>query len=269
MKGGYQHLRAFLTRPLGRDGFSIVEVMIVLAVSGGLFVAITMMLSGRQAQAQFNQAITSVKHEIEQVINEVQSGYSLASDSPYSCTVNGSGVPQIASGGSGQGTSTACIFLGKALQFSTNAEFDESYATYVIVGNRTAANFAASNPRTSTLLMETKPLRFGLRTEFVRNGVGQVGGVAFTTPFSQSGTVSQGSNSVELRPVGTSTNLTSNQFVSAVGLPAFASAAPNPAGGIQICLRSGTTNQSGLITVGAGNSPASVQLDIRATGDCT
>lgn len=264
MKGGYKRLIQSLARPVSRNGFTIVEVMIVLAVSGALFASVVLMVNGKRATAEFYQAANSVKLEIEQIVNEVESGYSLGSGS-YTCTVVGN-VPTITATPAAQGSNSGCIFLGKTVHFSQ--ALNDRYGVYVVVGNRLATDFASSSPRTSAILMETRQLHAGATLVYVRSGVGPtVGGFSLATGFTQTNTSSSGSQKVDVRPIG-SANQTSAQMIAAINTN-LSGVPPNPAGGVTVCLRSGATDQSALLTVGGSNARASVTLEIKGTVDCT
>src|SRR6266511_2117091 len=96
-------------------GFTVVETLIVLAVTGGLFVAIAATLSGRQNRTQFTQAIQEIQSQIQQVVNDVGSGY-FPSTNNFSCSATLAG-PSIATGSAEQGSNAGCVFIGKAIQF--------------------------------------------------------------------------------------------------------------------------------------------------------
>ena len=128
MKGGLRtryralHMRAqkvHCTDELTTDvpkntGFTIVEVMIVLAITGGLFISAAVMISGRTNKAQFEQSINQITAQLRQSINEVSTGY--YPNRGFQCQANGATV-SITAGTTEQGTNSGCMLLGKALQF--------------------------------------------------------------------------------------------------------------------------------------------------------
>lgn len=253
MKGGRPYFRRSKPHIGTSAGFTIVEVMIVLVVTGALFASIVLILSGRQATAQFNQAINNVKQEIEQIINEVQSGYPMPGN--FSCSLSG-GQPVITTlTTTEQGRNRDCVFLGKAVRFHATAD---NYTVYTIVGSRLGTDFATSYPTTHDVLRDEKFLGFGLRPQASSAS-------GFTVTHSFGG----GSHGVEIRSLPVPLSASQTVLVATISSAAFRSTAPNPVGGVRICLRSGTTTQSGLITVGGGSAPTSVQLDVKSTGDCT
>lgn len=115
-------------------GYTILEVMIFLAVTGVLFALIYPSISSRQDKVKFNQSVNDLKSKIDDVINDVSTGYFPSQD--FTCTINSSGALQLTSGTSnGQGTRSDCIFLGKALRF-TNVTDDSQMNIYTVIGKR-------------------------------------------------------------------------------------------------------------------------------------
>lgn len=118
------------------DGFTIVEVMIVLAVTGLIFLSALTLINGRTSQAEFTTAIQNAQSQIQQVINEVGNGF-YPNNGSFNCT-SSLGPPTITAGSSpGQGANTGCIFLGKIIQFTAGST-PTHFTTYTIVGSQLA-----------------------------------------------------------------------------------------------------------------------------------
>src|SRR5688572_13139275 len=95
-----------------QGGFTVIEVIIVLAISGALFVSAAIMISGRQNQTAFDQSVQQIHSQIQQALNEVSAGY-YPNNTDFQCTALVSGSPPtISSGSASQGTNSGCIFLG-------------------------------------------------------------------------------------------------------------------------------------------------------------
>ena len=56
-------------------GFTIVETMIVLAVSGALFTSAIFFIGGRQQKAEFTASVRNFETSINDIANDVSDGY--------------------------------------------------------------------------------------------------------------------------------------------------------------------------------------------------
>ena len=124
MKGGKQPL-----------GYTIVEVMIVLAVSGVMFIIAANFVSGKQANTAFHQGVNTLTANIQTGIEDVVAGH--YSDVPINCSVQPS-TPhylKFTSSGLGQGTNQNCVFLGKLFHFSV-AGVANNYEVFALAGSK-------------------------------------------------------------------------------------------------------------------------------------
>jgi len=108
----------------------MVEVLIVLAVTGALFISAVALITGRQGQTEFDTSIHEIQSEIQQTVTEVSNGF-YPNLGNFTCTASISG-PTISGGSTGQGSNTGCIFLGKAIQFGMPSTDPEQFDTYSI-----------------------------------------------------------------------------------------------------------------------------------------
>lgn len=264
-------------------GFTIVETLIVLAVTGGLIVAIAATLSGRQERTQFTQAIQEVQSQIQEVINEVSSGY-FPSTNNFQCTATLTG-PTFASGAAEQGSNEGCVFIGKAIQFKVAGTDPEEFKVYSLAGLQRnpdgtevtslaeARPKAIAPPASSIDLTQTKKLQYGLTTHSMvwSSANVPIGAVAFTNSlasYSDAGIVS-GSQKVRMAAIGASAlGQTSTQALAAVNTQ-LATAPIDHDQGIRICFASGGSQQSGLITIGNQNRQLSVTLSIKSNRTCS
>src|SRR5438874_1617208 len=95
-------IRSLLIARSRSAGFTIVEVMIVLAITGLLFLSAAALISGKQNQAAFDQAIQQLQSQIQQTMNEVSVGY-YPNRNDFVCVAGGTG-PLLSSGSNQQGT---------------------------------------------------------------------------------------------------------------------------------------------------------------------
>ena len=115
-------------------GYTIVEVMIVLAVSGMMFAIAASFINGKQANTAFTQGANELGSKIQLVIGQVTDGQ--YSDAAISCThTTGSTVVSAGLSGDQQGANSKCVFLGKLLHFSVNSEPDK-FNVYSVAGGR-------------------------------------------------------------------------------------------------------------------------------------
>lgn len=291
--------RFFVASPMG--GFTIVEALIVLVVTTALFVASASVINGRQNQAAFDQAIRQIQSQIQQVLNEVSVGY-FPAGSAFGCT-SGANGPQLSGGSNTQGTNSACIFLGKAMQFKVGDADPEQFATYIIAGLR--RDQSGGDPQS---IADAKPvivapgqtvhstaeypdftvvdkLQNGLQTVkmwYNNGGADQaVGAVAFVNSLSRGGgSVLSGTGQVDVIPVGgTTLSMSKESAVDAMTTDNTESSGHkivdsvvspvNPVNGVYICFSSGTTNQYGIIRIGGQNRETAVTLTIKTEGEAT
>lgn len=235
-------------------GFTIVEVLVVVAVTGALFVSVVLLVAGRQQKAQFQQAVNNVTAQIETAINEAQSGYP---GETVGCRNTGSTYTDTS-------PDSSCIFLGKAIQF-TNGAANERVAMgiHTIVGKRDSTSVADAQPY--TFVFERKPLWYDLQVISTNT---QAAMLAFTLDYSQDadGTSrgTQGINIWRVTGAGLGNTFDTWKNRSLTGL-----LIANPTAGTRICLAHGGANaeRSVLLTIGAGQS-SRVQADIKTNGTC-
>lgn len=276
-------------------GFTVVEVLIVMAVTGMLFVSAAIAISGKQNQTAFDQSIRQIQSQVQQTLNEVAVGY-YPNSGTFRCVVGGAG-PVLSVAAAAQGTNSGCIFLGKAMQFkvhNTNPDPDQ-FTVYTIAGLQQGGAGGAE----SSTLAEAKPivvapsvshtdypdnsvtdkLQNGLTTTrmWYNNGGADVpiGAVAFVNSLAQygSGTIVSGSGQVNVVPLdNTALNAARDTTVESInsdGGNRLTTSPINPSGGVFICFASGGTNQYGVIKIGGSNRQISVTLTIKNNPLCT
>src|SRR5690242_788053 len=128
MRGGTTH------RGEKRTGYTIVEIMIFLAISGLMFVIATSFLSGRQASAEFRQSMEDINANLSQIINDVGNGYYPTNNS-FKCTTTGQTL-DFSSTATTQGSNTGCVFMGKIVQFAPSGTDRATYRVYSIAGRQ-------------------------------------------------------------------------------------------------------------------------------------
>lgn len=204
--------------------------------------------------------------------------------------------PLLATQASGdhQGTNPGCIFMGKVIQFAVQGTDPQAYRLLPIVGNRLdtgnkvesstlygstgaypEAAVAGSVPLTNSLIQgaeETAYLTQGLHvvdmwwgTNRAANVTGTVGFIT-SLPSPDGSGVASGSQHLSLYTVN-STDIDQNTTYTADALyPGKITAQPlKSVNSVSICAASGTTNQSGLITIGPSDTSATSSLAVVLT----
>ncbi len=282
-------------------GFTIVETLVVLGVSAALFVSVAATLSGRQNRTQFSQSVQDIKSQIQQVIHDVGSGYYPNPDN-FSCSATSTGLSLTDVVIKEQGENKGCIFLGKALQFGVHGMSNtEEFRIFTIAGlqkpdptsDLEVRSYAEAKPvviapGTSPSYINvpdasiTGKRLYGLTVRNASYGATNIPivAVAFVSSLASydGASIISGSQSVNVVPIAnTPPNVDPNvdPKVAAekinerlIASDADDPAIRNPSTGVKICFVSGTTGQSGLITIGSSNRQLSVTLDIKDNITC-
>lgn len=109
-------------------GYTIVEVMIVLAVSGVMFLIAATFINGKQARSTFSAGVNEMASQLQGTLEQVADGK--YSDIPLGCDVTNSGKNSVHFNGSnpGQGANPKCVFVGKIVHFyNTGTTNPENY----------------------------------------------------------------------------------------------------------------------------------------------
>lgn len=272
------------------NGFTIVEVLIVLAVSGAILLSAIILVNGRQNKTAFTAAINDVQSQITQTINDVTNGYYPNSNN-FVCS-NGT----ISVGNNGQGTNQGCIFLGRAMQFAVQGTSPQQVEIYTIMGKQLtaggeeASSYNASgskvpvinNNNTNPLSAASYTLENGLTVSKMYycdsggNCSHNLGAVAFLQSLGSysGGQLVSGSQQLNLIPVknvqlGYTIGSAVGDINGGLGLSSYADGfVTSSPRSVNICLASGGTNQSGLISIDNGDGQISVNLAIKDGTTC-
>jgi hypothetical protein len=253
-----------MKRRVGLAGFTIVETMIVLAVTGGLFVTIAATLAGRQRSNEFTQSINDVRNQIQQVVTEVQNGF--FPDANYSCTATALGVI-IAGGSNTQGKNTGCVFLGKVIQFNVRDQDPAEVIVYPVAGIRAKTDIAAADPSVVRHGLvdasTTFRLKYGLTVEDMRVEGTSIGAFGILSSLDTTTPGKSGDQQFDIYGFTNISLKTTGKLTDNTPSPSLPTNLKNPSTGIQICFKSGGTDQWGLVTIGNNSNQLSVDLQIR------
>lgn len=281
----------------------MVEVLIVLAVTGLLLFSAIVLINGRQNKTEFMTGIHDLQQQIQQVVNETASNY-YPNNGSFSCSATGGNAPVISTTGAGQGTNATCVFVGKALRFGdaggAGTLDNDTYTVYPLIANRqnnlgqevTAygatgdAHLVAIAPGTNTNNTPGFPddstveqLPGGITFNYANGNydsadptkpANRVVAVAFLTSLGSYSADTSGDTQVlnsgaqqmglykfngAVVPWGDATS-TEGTVVDALNSDPVAAAGSN----VTLCFTSGTTNESGLITIARGSLVVNLQV---------
>lgn len=239
-------------------GYTMVELMVVLAVSVALVASAVALFNTRIPQAQFSNALSELETKVRGVANDVANGY-------------------YPNQGAAQGQDENRIFLGRLIQFSpaetgcsTSAvERCDQLRIFTVFGDReteleptSQANLNNANPRIldfSDSAPEDYTAAYGLHITGFANGTSSAG-IAFLQSFGSPANVAgnpSGTPQVELYRQGGNMGQTSYDASSIVNTDDR-----NPDNGVVLCLRSGNNRQFAIMTIGANRSPGTVTTEI-------
>lgn len=141
------------------DGYTIIEIMIVLAVSSFLIFMSAFFLHDRDGVAAFSVSMQDVQSKVEDWINDASTGFAGKPNTDLHCHKTAQG-PKI-NGGS-PNNNPDCIFLGKAIQFTDGsslptAEQDRKLYAYSVFGLRIYSPPPPDDDRLVANLSEAKP----------------------------------------------------------------------------------------------------------------
>ncbi len=266
-------------------GYTIIEVLLFVALTSFLLVVAIANITAGQRQVQFTQGVRDFESQFNDVINDVPTGY-YPSNSALTCTVGGPRPVIDDTGGSGLGKSDDCMYVGKALQFRPDAD-DTKVLVYTLAGQRLlagnpvtsldeAAPVAVAKPSDATFqdTVVEIPLRNGVRIDKVFNGDGvdpvpadlQYGSLAIMVTFEGSAPSGDVSQAVQIGGIK-GTILGENEQAAYTLINKLQTISPGndgefvkPNSGLVICLVDGDRRAS--ITTGvSGGSGTKLDID--------
>lgn len=134
-----------------RGGYTVIEVLIVVAITSAMLISAVTIFNGKQAESNFNQAMYDLESRINLIVNDV--GRSVFPADRYDCVTSSDNRPQLVDVGTRvEGSSQDCIFLGKAVEARAG---EENVIIHTVLGNRTYQAGAVRVPVTE--FSQTRP----------------------------------------------------------------------------------------------------------------
>lgn len=270
-----------------QKGYTITEVLIVVAVSGVMFANATLLFRGRQQQVQFTQSVKDFENVVTDIMNDVSTGY-YPTNTNVSCTVTPVEALRPIIGNttnSGLGRSNQCVYVGKALQFVPGGVANNQSAVnvYSLAGKR---YLSSSSTVPAGSISEIKPvavadpipptdidfpdtidkfyINYGVQVTRVVDNDGAIinyGTIVFLSNYDGANVTSTNSSGQNVKVAGirtTALNQTQDIAVGIINSINDDSAEPpgyiniNPDSGIIICLSDGGTQKASITIGGKG-----------------
>lgn len=249
-------------------GYTIVEVMIVLAVSGIMFLIAANFISGKQARTAFTSGTNTFNSRMQEVATQVQTGQ--YSDVNFGC--NGSVTPLTidSNATNGQGTNSDCTFMGKFIHFSVDGDA-KKYNVMLLAGKDGVTSYDSvraitpdADVRGSLDLTSKFSVPQGLDVKKVTvGGNQQVYGFAFLQDLS--GTSSNQVTIGYLPASSLTSSMSEQQAANAINVSDLSTLADPK---VSICLTDGT--RYGVVEFGSdasGGSQISAKLKVTTASD--
>lgn len=131
-------------------GYTIVETVIVMVVSLGIFASVAGVITYQNRRTQFTESVQTFQLRLQDILNDVETGF-------YPTVNNIRCVPgdpvTITQVSTPQGTNSGCVFVGKVIQFNGS-----DFEGYTLAGNREADSLDEANPRAVTFVKDVGSL---------------------------------------------------------------------------------------------------------------
>jgi type II secretory pathway pseudopilin PulG len=161
---------------LKSGGYTILEVMLFLAITAGMFGIAMRGFSGRQATVQFSQAVNDMSQIFASTANDVKDGFS--GERNITCTSTGGSI-SIASGASITGQNSGCAFIGKVLVVAPESSGSQNYKLHIFTVVA-PSGVGLSADKTAALQLSTVGVKVVHADSTAPNRNGIESGVSFT-----------------------------------------------------------------------------------------
>lgn len=141
-------------------GFTIVEVLMFLAVTGVLMTIAMLTIGGSRQKAEFSASVRDFNSGIQGIISEVRTGYFPNKTAQVKCRVNTSTFALEMTGlfaTAEQGAHPECVFLGKVLYFDLAVTSPRNSVSVITVAGK-AFDSTTGNPPTTYVASTPKPV---------------------------------------------------------------------------------------------------------------
>lgn len=267
-----------------RGGFTLVETLIVLGVTGVLFFSVMSSISGKQGRTEFTQSIREIEARVRDTLNDVNNGFYPNVDHLACDVSDGTSAPTLSYNSSlvdTTGKNGNCIAAGKVVQYGTDSDVSAT-RIYSLAGRKSVTTGASTSDVGS--IAELKPVVIKVNdsghildaTErnVLPSGIqlvksdGSDSHIAFGIYYQnfggQSGGQSSGTSSVSIAKLNPGTYSEDDVITAAESVSQDSDFLP-AAGSLLMCFKSATSNQFATITVkgSGGGFTTELAIDIK------
>ena len=280
---------------LNSRAFTLIEVMLTLSISMGLFGMLATIINGQQSKTEFVQSVNAFQSRLMDIANDVATGNN-PTNTNYVCTHDGTAAnaviidyaPPTAS--DRRGTSEGCLFVGIGMQFTNGSP---SYDVFALVGKKDTDISGVKRPAKSLYEAQPRPiidvnnpdsisesLSYGVVVHSVSyinlsGAYTPLNGLGFTTTFANSSGASLVSGDAQTdiipaEPIVLGADiLLAGEWYKDLAPSLNRDLTKNPASGIKICLENSETgpDRRAYVTVGGNGRQSSVTVQF-ADGAC-
>lgn len=151
------------------QGFTIIEVLIVLSLATFMFAATAISMNSNQKQTEFDTGARQIYTQLQSLSTDVQNG--LYPNSSISCSYNFNNpspipgtYPSFTAAAPKQGANLGCVYVGKAIQFNPGGANAPYFNVYSLVGVQyidSSLDLPGSFPAYATVLDTTHGSTYG------------------------------------------------------------------------------------------------------------
>lgn len=248
-------------------GFTIIETMIVIAITGLIGLAAFRLVDGRINQTNFQISVNDFKVKLEQLITTSSIGYHVSNQNNIACNPGNKVPPTIfPSSTTNIGSNQGCILLGQTVLFNLN---QSTYQTNLVVGNQMFDNLNSPTITDSYPIVVAQTIQnmktqnnliiYCISATLPCESPSNITELAFLTADSNQN-INTGSNGAfninNPRPL-TVFAVNNSGLISISGNISYSKY-------YYICVISGSTNQSGLLTI---TNQANVVINLKIYND--
>lgn len=120
---------------LGQNGYTIVELLLVMGVSAMMLATAIAAFGGQQNRTQFSEGVRDLQTRLQLVLSEVATN-TYPNAGGFSCTATATGVSVSAGSADDAGRNTGCVKLGSILYFYKESDTTSGMIRTSVVGRR-------------------------------------------------------------------------------------------------------------------------------------